>query len=485
MSSRGSRGRGSENNNSSSHKSGRSGGGNNHRYNENSQGNNRSSNNSYAANAAPPPSIDESPVRNNTSNNTGRGGKGSGNHEKGNRSNHANSGVGTPTVVSPPEPVGPSPYKFGPQSLSPLNADTIGSQTPSNGKQRGSVSGPSGGFSVDASPREKESSSTYEKPPIVPSQRSSFEVTATPTSKATPSLMGASGLGGATGAGTAQWNGQTSGTPITPGSATTPYAGPPTPHLMGVSNLTSPVDREVFVAARAAVHNAPRPVLAALLTSILDDYPALGPLVKYRYERAMSAVATQQLIAQQQQQQIPSAAGYWGGGGSMQNNSVGNDSPSRKRSFRGRGGHEDDQQQICGVHGALRSIKHLRLTDNGLFECVPGFHCLESSKENSNCVSPVKGEREHSYHGTGGVLQATAGPFIPAGNGRSYSSPPSPPPGTVVEPFVVQGLFQPGNNQQQGMVRQNTLPPMGGPKRSDEDDNLEELLKNLHLATNM
>eukprot|EP00744_Colponema_vietnamica_P010607 GILI01014977.1.p1 GENE.GILI01014977.1~~GILI01014977.1.p1 ORF type:complete len:457 (-),score=102.91 GILI01014977.1:217-1587(-) len=452
MSSRGSRGRGGGGgyDSNSGQKGGRGGGGGGGggRYSERDT-NNRSNNNSssYASNsAAPPPSIDESPVRNGV---TGGGGGGRNKEGKGarnsNNNTNGNSNIGTPTVVSPPEPVGPTPTKFGPQSLSPLNADAITrTQTPPSTTQpRSSISG----FSVDASPREqRESSLTHEKPPTAPSHRSSFEVTA---------------QGGA--------------------SAGTPYAGPPTPQLMGL-NISSPVDRDVFVAAKAAVHNAPRPVLAALLNSILDDYPTLGPIIKYRYERAISAVATQQLMAQQQQQQqqLPPNIGYWAGGGSLQT-SNGNDSPSRKRSFRGRGGHEDDQQQICGVHGALRSIKHLRIADNGMFECVPGFHCLESSKENSNCVSPVKGEREHSYHGSGAILQATAGPFVPAGTGRSYSSPPSPPPGVIVEPFVVQGLFQPSGNQAQGMVRQNTLPP--SQRRTDEDDNLEELLKNLHLAT--
>ena len=362
---------------------------------------------------------------------------------------------------------------------------------------------------------DRDTSASYERPPVVP-QRSSFEVTAAASGavRQTNSMSSNSGLLGPTGANPSNTSNSNffvaSASPSSPQSTTSPSppGTAPTPPNLGLGGA---VDREVFVAARAAVHNAPRPVLAALLTSILDDHPALAPIIKHRYERAISAVATQQQMMAQQQ--IPPTGAYWSGMPQQQPpvTSSGSNSPSRKRSFRGRGGHEEEQQ-VCGVHGAVRSIKHLRIADGGIFECVPGFHCLETSKDNSNCVSPTKGERELSHvHSS-----LHAAPFVPQQR-ASFSNPSTPPPNGM-DHFVVQGLFQPsasgsslqhpmhhGHGHGHGMMpRQNTQPPnaplpsmlsavsggYGGgfaaaqpSSASNDDDNLEELLKSLHLAS--
>lgn len=530
--------------------------------NSNSQSNSASSN---AVASAPPPSIDESPVRAGATSNpthvhsnvalTSSANTSSNKHNSRNQQHRGGanaSATGTPTVSGPPEPVGPSPNKYGPQSVSPLSTDAIcrsTNVTPINAAAggNGKASSHRGSVVVSSIDNEKAkgddhheaSTGGYERPPIVP-QRSSFEVTASPSAASAGSRQQVSGQSS---------NGNLLGgiapSAASPNSASSPPANP----TLSLGNAL--VDKDTFIAAKASIHNAPRPVLAAILASILDDYHQLAPIIKFRFDRAMSAVANQQQQQQQQmlvQQQIPlpTSNGFWGGaqhsmgmvGGAT---SSGSNSPARKRSFRGRGG--EDEQQLCGVHGALRSAKHLRVSDNGtMYECVPGFHCLETSASNSNGASPTKGDREMSAHG----LQASAGPFVP--HRASFSSPPTPPPGTMDPPFAVQGLFHPTNSgmhQQQassygsvhhsnlhhgipqthlmhtgssaansysnasappvlaggvGMARQNTQPPMSaaaaqlltgvasdsnGRQNSGghDDDNLEELLKNLHLAS--
>ena len=39
----------------------------------------------------------------------------------------------------------------------------------------------------------------------------------------------------------------------------------------------------------------------------------------------------------------------------------------------------DSEQLLCSKHNALRSKKHLSYNGASGFECIPGFHCLESS----------------------------------------------------------------------------------------------------------
>lgn len=163
-----------------------------------------------------------------------------------------------------------------------------------------------------------------------------------------------------------------------------------------------------FLYTRSLLPHVQRPALVAVLTSILDDYPQLAPLIQYRCDKAMAAVL------QQQQQQHPygvtsPSSGGWTGAeypaappmqaGTPQ---VGGITPPSQRKLGGhrgnRGGglgapHDDDRHEVCGVHGTLRPLKHLIFQQNtGTYECVHGFHCLESSNPPSMCTTPQKSE---------------------------------------------------------------------------------------------
>lgn len=234
--------------------------------------------------------------------------------------------------------------------------------------------------------------------------------------------------------------------------------------VVGTDRYNLPNERE-FIQARSIIQEANRPILVALLTSIVDDFPAMANLIRHRYERAVSVMngtplyseapkaeappAPLQMHDSQSQpppqpqpqrpppaalsnarnpfyvqpstfshtqfygsqgvyvgpnqfapattpyrQSPPPASGGMPPNGGMQHQRM---PPHQQGRFaKGRlSGSGIDEQDMCAVHGAMRSVKHLHRSDSGHFACIPGFHCLENSKNNSTSPTPTK-EQQHA-----------------------------------------------------------------------------------------
>ena len=59
------------------------------------------------------------------------------------------------------------------------------------------------------------------------------------------------------------------------------------------------------------------------------------------------------------------------------------------RGLNGGGGPRDEEMELCAVHGNMRPLKHLAYR-GGQYECIHGFHCLESSAPQSLSTTPKK-----------------------------------------------------------------------------------------------
>lgn len=188
-----------------------------------------------------------------------------------------------------------------------------------------------------------------------------------------------------------------------------------------------------FMITRALLPHVARPALVAVLASILDDFPQLAPMIRYRCDRAMSAV-----VAQQQQQaamQLSSPPHGMTGGGDMspQCGSVTPPGLPRRQSRGGAGvggrhAREDEVLEYCAVHGNMRPLKHLVYRPAlGNYECIHGFHCLESSTPNSMSTTPIKDPAmQNHYHANTtsmGPAPLDAGGAAPAN--RAAATPPS------------------------------------------------------------
>lgn len=198
--------------------------------------------------------------------------------------------------------------------------------------------------------------------------------------------------------------------------------------VVGSERYSYPSEKE-FLHARSIIQEATRPVLVGLLTSIVDDFPAMANLIRQRYERAVSSPS----FPEAQRAEVtpsplqepprpspsnarnpfyvqPSTFSHTQFYGSQVNypNQFGTVAayrqspppvssqlqriPSHQSRFAKNrlSGSALDDQEICSVHGATRSIKHLHRNEAGHLACIPGFHCLESSKNNSTAPTPTK-----------------------------------------------------------------------------------------------
>jgi hypothetical protein len=217
--------------------------------------------------------------------------------------------------------------------------------------------------------------------------------------------------------------------------------------------------QQEFAFTRSMLPHVQRPALVAVLTSILDDFPQLAPLIRYRCDKAMAAV-----IQQQQQQQYlssPSQGGTpaWGGVAELHNVAGigsqlgspqacgGSVTPPSQRKYRGRTGAgagrgggipgmgDEEHQDVCGVHGTLRPLKHLVFQPNtGMYECIHGFHCLENSNPPSLCATPQKHTHMPSatiittaHHLIGGAPDPSTDHVWPLHQQRQQHHTPSPP----------------------------------------------------------
>jgi hypothetical protein len=169
---------------------------------------------------------------------------------------------------------------------------------------------------------------------------------------------------------------------------------PPQPHYMSAEEQAMANERE-FLHLRGMLPHVPAPALVAVLQSLLDDFPQLTPIVRSRCEAATFI------------QQPP-----MGGGGQWQPDPASVAHPLSQtttppgaagRSNRSRrAGRGDDEYQPCAVHGGMRAAKHLSFNAMAQqFECIPGFHCLESSNKSTPMKTSMKATPQpQAYSGT-------------------------------------------------------------------------------------
>lgn len=207
----------------------------------------------------------------------------------------------------------------------------------------------------------------------------------------------------------------------------------------------SQMERE-FQLARALLPHVARPALVAVLASILDDFPTLAPVVRHRCDRAMAAVVAQQQHVVQHPQSgscTPQLHSYGGGDVSPQCGSVTPPGQLRQRASRGgtamgRHTRDDDMQEYCAVHGNMRPLKHLVYRPSqGNYECVHGFHCLESSTPSSLSTTPVKDMTKPT---TSSVGPAPLGQGHNESQNRPFWSQPARPPNDADADIDVEKL---------------------------------------------
>eukprot|EP00758_Cryptobia_borreli_P012914 Tbor_TRINITY_DN5788_c6_g2::TRINITY_DN5788_c6_g2_i8::g.20653::m.20653 len=185
--------------------------------------------------------------------------------------------------------------------------------------------------------------------------------------------------------------------------------GDPIPINDDVNGILAPTlptqlpTEEEFIHARATIQQASRPILVALLTSLLDDFPTLASLVSFRYETAMIALSQSQAV-------------LGDGGGLQQHHTNGtSDGPfiisGESGSGRIRGLHEsqniDRSNDDYGQHQAL-----MLTGDNGVIHCDTGprmtngnIHYMENiggncgqSEATVYCSDNERQSKNHSHH---------------------------------------------------------------------------------------
>ena len=151
----------------------------------------------------------------------------------------------------------------------------------------------------------------------------------------------------------------------------------------GQASQNDIANMQELTAARGTVAVTPKPVLTAVLLSLLDDYPGLAPVIRYRCERGVAGLMSH----------TQNASGS-GSGSPWPQGEAATVSPPLTRRRSGRSLRDDDQQELCTRHNNMRPIKHLQQCPNGHLECIPGFHCLVDSREGSavpsNAITPIK-----------------------------------------------------------------------------------------------
>ncbi|KAH9597620.1 hypothetical protein LSM04_004984 [Trypanosoma melophagium] len=186
----------------------------------------------------------------------------------------------------------------------------------------------------------------------------------------------------------------------------------------------SSAEQELYL-TREMLQQCPHPVLVMVLSSLLEENPAICPFVRQRCERAAVILSQQQQAAAAM---AAAAAAANNNNNSNNNNGVnsnnnnsntnnnGNngrynapwgshtvatssyESPRPAASYtssasphaggtrKGRG-NRSREEGVCSVHNSVRSMNHLQLNkQTGLHECVHGFHCLEDG--GSAAVTP-------------------------------------------------------------------------------------------------
>jgi len=130
---------------------------------------------------------------------------------------------------------------------------------------------------------------------------------------------------------------------------------------------------EEYVHTRALLaHHTPAHVLGAVLVEVLDDYPQMAGYFRAKAEKYMIAAHQQQQHNHQQMMASQGSSPSYLGGGNAQRLGGGSGRPNG-----GRAGQDDVWS--CAIHGNTRSMKHLAWNQSAQqWECVPGFHCLES-----------------------------------------------------------------------------------------------------------
>ncbi|SCU72063.1 uncharacterized protein TEOVI_000364500 [Trypanosoma equiperdum] len=201
------------------------------------------------------------------------------------------------------------------------------------------------------------------------------------------------------------------------------------------------VDQEVALTHKC-LQECPRAVLVAALTSLLEEFPLLCPIIRQRCEKATMVLPKQQQHQQQQQQQqqqqhqlqhqqqgitgrfagltqsaVPWAAHPPTASYDTQRTtliSTGGNSPQTGGSRKGRG-NKSREEGICSLHNNVRSMNHLQLNkQKGVYECVSGFHCLEDGCSGS--ASPASTKVARTPLAPVGVSQ------VRGGDGRGVAS---------------------------------------------------------------
>nr|CCC93277.1 unnamed protein product [Trypanosoma congolense IL3000] len=142
------------------------------------------------------------------------------------------------------------------------------------------------------------------------------------------------------------------------------------------------------------LQQCPRVVLLAALTSVLEEFPLLCPIIRQRCENSARLLPKQAPTQQLQPQQQPTAARFaaapqnpapWApqpssGAYEVQRPAIppaASGSPQSVGSRKGRG-NKSREEGVCSIHNNVRSMNHLMLNkQKGVYECVNGFHCLE------------------------------------------------------------------------------------------------------------